>query len=144
MAALNVCPMCGKSVPRGADACPECGEKRPVTGRKLSYLEMPHSGPGLASFGFALLGWITLVGTFGFTAFVVQGRSPAQPPIAIGVAAIAGMALLSAGIVLGLVGVLLPNRKKVFAILGLVFSLLPVVSCGGLIALGLLLAAGAK
>ncbi len=61
----------------------------------------------------------------------------------IGAAAIAGVGLLVAGATLGLVGVLLPRRKKVYAILGLVFSLLPLLGCGGFIAVIAIAAANA-
>lgn len=141
--------MCGVEVPRGAVACPECGEKirRGPRSGVGPYFEPPHSGPGIAAFIVALLGWAALIGTFAFTGYLMQGQPGGQPPpnfeMTIGGAAIAGVGLLVLGAILGLVGVLLPQRKKVYAILGLVFSLLPLLSCGGFIAVIAIAAANA-
>ncbi len=103
--------------------------------------ELPHSGPGLASFFISILAWVTVLGAFGFAGYLGARQQGGPPPpqeqlMIVGFVMMGGSALFIVGAILGLVGVLLPNRKKVFAILGLVFSLLPVFACVGLMVLG--------
>ena len=102
--------------------------------------ELPHSGPGLASFFISLLAWIAVIAPFGYLVYLAAQQKGGPPPQEQAMVAtfvmMGGSGLFIVSAILGLVGVLLPNRKKVFAVLGLVFSLLPVFGCVGLAVIG--------
>lgn len=140
MATVNSCPMCGASVSQDARSCPQCGDK--FGGRAGP--TRPHSGPGIASLAFAIPGAITAFSGFGVIAYLVfkhRGESvPFQSMVVASLVFWGGFGLLVIAAVLGLVGVLLPDRNKRYAILGLVISLLPIVIFVGVLAIGLMAA----
>src|SRR3954454_509230 len=91
--------------------------------------EEPHSGPGVASFVISILAGFAIIGVFAFGA-VYAANNPGEidedhpPPevVLIGACFLAGLVMDLAALVLGVIGVAQSNRKKIFAILGLVFS----------------------
>lgn len=108
--------------------------------------ELKHSGVGIASFVLSLLSGIGL-----FVLFGVAGYMEAQSPggmseddpttMLLGVALIAGGMGQFLAFILGAVGLFQPNRKKIFAILGTIFSLLAILAFGGLMVLGFVMQA---
>jgi hypothetical protein len=92
-----------------------------------------------------VLGVVTGVGTFVLIAIlgVMAARSPGRqspppPEVALlGLGLIACGLLAFVGVVLGLVGLVLPGRKRVLSILGMVFNGLVVLGFVGLIVIGL-------
>ena len=108
--------------------------------------ELKHSGVGIASFVLSLLSGIGL-----FVLFGVAGYMEAQSPggmseddpttMLLGVALIAGGLGQFLAFILGAVGLFQPNRKKIFAILGTIFSLLAILAFGGLMVLGFVMQA---
>lgn len=108
--------------------------------------ELQHSGVGIASFVICLLSGVSLLVLFGIAAYM-GSQSPDgmdeedSSTIVLGIAVIGGGMGQLFSLLLGVVALSQPNRKKVFAILGTVFSLLAVLMFGGLVVLGALLAA---
>jgi hypothetical protein len=108
--------------------------------------ELKHSGVGIASFVLSLLSGIGL-----FVLFAVAGYMESQSPAGMSeedpTTMLLGVALIAAGMgqflafILGAVGLFQPNRKKIFAILGAVFSLLAILAFGGLMVLGFIIQA---
>jgi hypothetical protein len=104
--------------------------------------DLPHSGVGIASFIVALFG-----GFIDAVLIVVAGLIELQHPGAIapgssqealvGLFFCFGMLMGLVGLVLGIVGVCQVDRKKVFAILGLVLGALTLVGGGCTIAIGM-------
>ncbi|GIU20614.1 hypothetical protein TUM4644_10420 [Shewanella colwelliana] len=105
-------------------------------------IEAKHSGLGIASF---VLSIVSLVLTFGL--LIVAGVLEATTPggmneesieaIVVGLLLFAfiGTALIATG--LGIAGLCQKQRKKIFAILGTIFSLVTVVSTVSLISFGM-------
>lgn len=108
--------------------------------------ELKHSGVGIASFVLSMLSGVSLFAVVGVAVYVDSqspgGISEDDPTtMLLGVAMIgAGMAQLLA-VILGVVGLFQANRKKIFAILGTIFSLLAILSFGGLMVLGIVIQA---
>lgn len=103
-----------------------------------------HSGLGIASFVIAIV--------FGFALFVLIGLAGYQEVTNPGgmdensaAAMVLGLMLMGAllmnvvGAALGLAGVIQKERRKIFAVLGLVFNLLAVVGTGCLMAIGVMM-----
>lgn len=106
---------------------------------------LKHSGPGIASFVIGLLSILTMIismvvmiaGLADYidengNLFVPDQEEFATDPSVLGgiLLFFLGMLLSVVGVVLGIVGCVIRNRKRVFAILGLVFS--------GLVAVGMI------
>ena len=108
--------------------------------------ELKQSGVGIASFVLSLLSGICL-----FALFAVAGYMESQSPGGMNeedpTTMLLGLALIAAGMgqflafILGAVGLFQPNRKKIFAVLGTIFSLLAVLAFGGLMVLGFVMQA---
>ncbi len=96
----------------------------------------PHTKVGIVAFIFSLVALISM------TAVMIKGRM-VYPEISVSaliilVFMVIVSALLSlAGMILGIIGVSLTGRKKIFAILGLVFSIVIFVFIIFLLLLGL-------
>jgi len=116
---------------------------------------LKHSGPGIASFILGLLSILAAIVAFvavfaGIADYITADGTFAPPEsneelvsipaIAIGVLLFfLGILLSVVGVVLGIIGCVLPNRRRVFAILGLVFSSLVSAGIILMIVIGLLL-----
>lgn len=108
--------------------------------------ELKHSGVGIASFVLSMLSGVSL-----FVLFAVAGYMESQSPGGMNeddpTTMLLGVALIAAGMaqflafVLGVVGLFQANRKKIFAILGTIFSLLAILAFGGLMVVGVLIQA---
>ena len=103
--------------------------------------ELKHSGFGIASFVLSMLsgvGLFVLFGVAGYMASQSPGGMNENDPGTM----LLGAALIAAGMaqflafILGVVGLFQANRKKIFAILGTSFSLLAVLTFGGVMVLG--------
>jgi len=105
--------------------------------------EPKQSGWGVASFVLSLLVGLGLFLVMGCAILIVVERQGNPPPddspetMALGFGILACLFAAVMGGVFGLVGVLQPNRKRVFAILGLAFNGLVLLSVLGLFVLGL-------
>jgi hypothetical protein len=104
--------------------------------------EPPHSGLGIASFLVAVvigLAETAIVGWISYMTVSKPGTITPESPLAIiaGLAMLGGLAVTFLGAGLGIGGIFQRNRKRVFAVLGLVFNLMILVAFVGLIALGL-------
>jgi hypothetical protein len=156
--ALIQCPDCTRDVSTTASSCPHCGyvitaapsaaRRRPTyeedyddesedDSRRRYRRSLPHSGPGIASFVVAILAGLLIaamfVGAIGLA--IAHGPNardmPKQWLMVIGFAALGGMGIAFFGAILGFTGLVVPERKKIFAVLGLIFN--------GVIILGVLL-----
>ena len=108
---------------------------------------MKHSGPGIASFILGLLGILSaIVGLLVIFVTLADYATPnglnipdseelaANAAVAVGALLYLLSLLLSlVGIVLGIVGCVIRNRRRIFAVLGLVFS--AIVTVGTLVTL---------
>lgn len=107
-----------------------------------NFRSAPHSGVGIASFMIAILFGAALIGLIAFAAYL-EVNTPGGVDETSTEAMIAGLCILGSlacnflGAVLGLVGVLQRDRKKVFAVLGLVLNTIVLVSVGGILVIGL-------
>jgi len=107
-------------------------------------MNQKHSGFGIASFLIAIAVTVLLFLLF-VAAGVIESSTPGgmneESPIAI----ILGLMLFAClfadiiAFIFGIVGLLQPDRSKIFSILGLVFVVLTVLGGGGLIVLGLMM-----
>lgn len=100
------------------------------------------SGLGIASLVLSLIAGLML-GIPLIVVIVLVARNPNLPendPTAIGVGCtmLVGLLLAVGAGILGLIGLFQPDRSRVCAVLGLVFSVIEVFGIGGLILLGLL------
>ena len=103
-----------------------------------------HSGLGIASFVLGIvcgLSMFALFGVAGYMETTTPGGVDEQSAeaIALGLGIMALMAGHAVGLTLGIVGLCLPDRQKLFAILGTVLNGLVVLGAGGLIALGIIM-----
>lgn len=106
--------------------------------------EPKHSGLGIASFAISVLSGILI-----FVMFVVAGVMESSTPggmdeespaaIMLGLSLFAFVFLSLLAFVLGIAGLFQSNRKKVFAVLGLVFSGMVIFGTVGLILVGLMM-----
>ena len=105
-------------------------------------VELKHSGFGIASFilsmGSGLLCMAMFVVAGVMEASTPGGMSEDDPVVMlVGLGILAGGFAMLISAVFGVAGLFQQNRKKIFAILGLLFSVLGIVSFGGLMLLGL-------
>jgi hypothetical protein len=102
-------------------------------------LLLKHSGPGVASFIIALAAGIA-VGLSILVAGIVEASRPgalgpgSSGEVMIGAVVCLGLLIALVGLGLGIAGVCQSNRKKVFAVIGLIFNGLILLG-GGLLAL---------
>ncbi|EAQ78398.1 DUF4339 domain-containing protein [Blastopirellula marina] len=100
---------------------------------------------GMISCGLGILSWLLLLGFFGYVVFMViqEEQGGGEPPeavlFAIGLSICFNFVIMLAGLLLGGIGVLLPESGKGWAIVGVIANGLPLLILGGLILLGLLL-----
>ena len=104
---------------------------------------LQHSGLGIASFILALvsgLSVIALIVVAGFMEASTPGGVDEDDPavIVLGLTVCAGAIAAVVGLALGIAGAVQRHRKKVFAVLGLVFNALVVLSVAGLMVIGML------
>jgi hypothetical protein len=99
-----------------------------------------HSGVGIASFVLAIVAVVGELVLITVAAVLVQqGKSQRSPAMMVtGCLLIAGLGVCVVGAILGIVGLFLPNRKKVFAILGLCFNGMILLAVLGLMVIGLM------
>lgn len=117
--------------------------------QQISTLEMKHSGVGIASFVMSLLSGISLFALFAIAGYMesqsATGMSEDDPTTML-----LGFALIAAGLaqflaaILGVVGLFQSNRKKLFAVLGTIFSVLAILLFGGLMVLGFVMQANGR
>lgn len=107
-------------------------------------LEPRHSGPGIASLIIAcatgLLEFIAVIAAAVMTANSggeVDENDPAA--IVLGLIMCGGLAMLIVGLVLGIVGLVQRDRKRLFAILGIILNGLVLIILIGLVIIGLLM-----
>ncbi|MBI5777861.1 MAG: hypothetical protein HZA49_00195 [Planctomycetes bacterium] len=103
-----------------------------------------HSGFGIASFIISLV-----MGVADFLLLAAAGIMEVSTPggiddksasaVILGLIMIGGFVLNLAGLAFGIVGLLARDRKKVLAILGLIFNLIILIGMVGIMALGLLM-----
>jgi hypothetical protein len=110
--------------------------------RRFDDAPLPHSGFGIAAFIMAIL-----VGVFVFLLIVVAGilttqaggdldeESPEAMVLGLAMFAAAGLDVIA--IILGIIGLCLPGRNRLFAVLGTVLGGLVLVGLCGLLAVGL-------
>lgn len=102
------------------------------------------SGVGVTSFVLAMIGGIALLSLV-VVAGVMETQTPGgmeeQSPqaIAVGMGILVGLVVNVVGVVLGIVAVFQPDRKKVFAVLGLTFNALILLAIAGLMVIGLMM-----
>ena len=104
--------------------------------------DVRHSRLGIASFVISLAVGVTLLALFIVAGILVRRGSPTNYPGQTVVGAI-GILLLAADVVgagLGLAGICQSRRKRVFAILGTVFSLFTIVGTVSLMVVGIIYA----
>ena len=105
---------------------------------------IPHSGLGIASFIIALVGAAIFVCAMVFIVFHMAqmgGVVNEQAPEAVlsGLSMCGGLVLNIVGVVLGIAGLFQPNRKRLFAIMGLAFNGVIVLGVVALMLIGFLL-----
>lgn len=101
--------------------------------------EKKHSGIGIASFVMSLVSITISVVTFTLIATMLPNKEISEKSpeaIAIGLAFIAALVISLIGAALGIGGLFQPNRKLLFAILGVCLNVLIVLGVIGLIVLG--------
>lgn len=102
-----------------------------------------HSGLGIASFVLSLVSGAGLLALFAIAGIIgtqTPGGLDEESPqaILIGISLFAFMGLLIVGLGIGIAGFFQKNRKSVFAILGMVISMVTVLGTGCLLILGLM------
>ena len=108
--------------------------------------EQKHSGVGIASFVLSMLSGVSLFALFGVAGYM-ESQSPGGISEEDPTTMLLGVALIGAGMaqilafILGALGLFQANRKKIFAILGTIFSLLALLTFGGLMVLGIVIEA---
>jgi hypothetical protein len=109
-------------------------------GPKHAYQELKHSGFGIISFVLSLLCGLGMIVLIVAAVLMESENLPEDSPqlmlLGFGVIGI-GLSELFAAI-FGFVALFQPDRKKIFAILGLVFSIGAILLFGGLVILGLM------
>ncbi|MEW6026165.1 MAG: hypothetical protein AB1599_02575 [Planctomycetota bacterium] len=105
---------------------------------------LKHSGFGIVSFIISLV-----IGVAEFIMVAIAGYMEMSTPggiddksasaIILGLLLIGGLMVNLAGAAFGIVGLLTPNTKKAFSILGLLFNLIILIGMAGLMLIGLLM-----
>ena len=103
---------------------------------------LKHSGVGIASFVLFGVGFVAIVGLFTYAGVLetsTQGGIDESSAVAviIGWLAILLIGMLLVGVILGAIGLFQSNRRRIFAVLGLVFNLLVLMMTAGIIWLGM-------
>lgn len=111
---------------------------------------LKHSGPGIASFVIGLVSIIGYMLTFFIATMAINSSigvitTPIQveeialhPAVVLASLAVLVCLILNlAGIILGVIGLILKNRKKVFAIIGTILSGVMILAFAGLIIAGI-------
>lgn len=103
---------------------------------------LKHSGLGIASTVIAVFAGLALLAVFVYAGYVGMnegGQLSETDPRAmmIGFGMIAALAVLALGAILGIAGLFVGERKRVFAWVGLVLNALPIVGGIALVILGL-------
>lgn len=104
--------------------------------------DLKHSGLGIASFIISLLVGVLLGGAI-VAAGVMQVQRPgafgpeSPEAVVIGLGVCGGILAAVVGLILGIAGLCQNDRKKVFAVLGLVFNTLIILGVGCLFVIGL-------
>lgn len=104
---------------------------------------LKHSGLGIASTVIAIVFGIGMLLTFGYAGYLGMQApggqvNEADPKIMlVGFLVIAGIAALLLGAVLGLLGLFIGERRRMYAWIGLVLNALPLLLALALMALGL-------
>lgn len=121
----------------------------PFTGQPLAAIAqvppaLKHSGPGIASFVLSLV-----FGTVVFFLFCIAGYLEITTPggvdeesgeaIALGLAILGALAVTLCGLVLGIVGLVLPNRRKGFAAAGVAINACALLGAIAVMVMGALL-----
>lgn len=106
---------------------------------------LKHSGLGIAATVIAVVAGLALVVAFAYAGMlgVEQGGqlSETDPRVMmIGFAAIAAMGLMILGAILGIAGLFVGERKRVFAWVGLLLNILPLLAGIALVVIGLAMA----
>ena len=101
----------------------------------------PHSKLGIASLVLSAFAGLTIIGLIAYVA-VAEARSPGSTDgeateIALGLVGIGGVLVALVGLVLGIVGLCLPDRRRVTALLGTIFCGLIVLGMCGLVGVGM-------
>ncbi|MDR3637025.1 MAG: hypothetical protein P4L84_24690 [Isosphaeraceae bacterium] len=109
---------------------------------ELRPLEPPHAGLGIASFLIGLfvgIGEMAVVGWAGYIAVTKPNTMTPESPMAVilGLIMLGGMAVAFLGAGLGIGGLFQKDRKRVFAVLGLIINVMTMAAFVGLVALGL-------
>jgi hypothetical protein len=109
---------------------------------QATLVERRHSGLGIASFAFSILVGILMLCLFAMAGFLAATagddfKEDSKEAIAIGLAGFGIMFLDFVAFALGIAGLFQPNRQKMFAILGAIFSFGVAAATIGLVALGL-------
>ena len=106
------------------------------------YRRKPSIAVGVASIAIGVLALLGVCGAFG-GAFIIFAENNGQEPspdspalIGIGLAVLTGLGLSLVGSVVGLVGVIVPNQNKIFAVIGLLLNGLLFLGTVGIMVLG--------
>ncbi|GAB2659405.1 hypothetical protein [Arenimonas aestuarii] len=108
---------------------------------------LKHSGLGITATIIAVVAGLGLLGVFGYAGYVGMNEpggelSETDPrAMMIGFGMLAAMAMLVLGAILGAVGLFAGTRKRLFAWLGLVLNVLPLLLGIALVILGLAMTA---
>ncbi|KAA8785196.1 hypothetical protein ABIE27_004020 [Paenibacillus sp. 4624] len=111
------------------------GYTLPPKSAEINETHLKHSGPGIASFVVGLVGFLGHLVTFALMSLVLNntiellGSSISREELAIHPAFVLGsfaflvcLILNFIGLILGIIGLALKNRRKVFAIIGTILS----------------------
>jgi hypothetical protein len=135
---MNQNPLPQNPLPQNPFQSPAMHAAMPVA----ELVEPKYSGLGIASFVMSLLIGIGLFAMF-VVAGVMEATTPGGIPENSGVAVVVGLMIIGlvmldvVALLLGVAGLCQANRRKLFAALGLVFSLAIALGTVGLIAIGM-------
>jgi hypothetical protein len=140
---MKTCTYCGKEHPDHATVCSIDGQplrSLATTVLAIPHPEQPHSRLGIASFSISMaVGCLVLV-VFLVAAILNAGRPPrGQGQEIVGFAILFLLAADLGAVGLGIAALCEPGKKKLFGILGLVFSSSTLLGCVGLIIIGLMM-----
>ena len=102
-----------------------------------------HSGPGIAAFLLSILGGIIFIIAIVVALGAVQSKNTEILNFA-GFALFAAWGLEIIAVILSIVGLVQKDRKKIFAILGLIFSVLILLVSAALVIIGTAIGAGVR